>query len=259
MRAPGLFFALCATCTCLLSSCGFGSAGQSTVTTCVKADDQASTFNGAWPALPLPLALQAAGNWSADELEAIVNAIESWNAFHTETRKVALFDAGTSSSIKTSTQEPLSQICSAGILSGTDYSGVAVIYKISNWIADDQVIGLTSYCPVSGTPYNRITNAKLELNYRDYFVEGKRVPDLQSIILHELGHMIGLNHSCEKGSVTAGVPDCDQVGLSFEYSSAVMYPVVFFPDTLNGEKRRTLQPNDQGRANCLYESLMPGS
>jgi hypothetical protein len=92
----------------------------------------------------------------------------------------------------------------------------------------------------------------MELNYRDFFVAGKKQPDYQSILLHEFGHLIGLGHSCEVGA-SAGYPDCNGTIPQSIFESA-MFPVVQFTG-LVGEQRRTLRENDMARANCLYSDI----
>jgi hypothetical protein len=96
--------------------------------------------------------------------------------------------------------------------------------------------------------------AVIEINYQNFFVDGKKLPDLESIILHEFGHLMGLNHSCEAAAKT-GVPSCNQSGLNPDYISASMYPVFAFSTDGTGEQKRDLGTNDESRANCLYQSL----
>jgi hypothetical protein len=93
--------------------------------------------------------------------------------------------------------------------------------------------------------------AIMELNYQNFFVAGQRQPDLRSIMVHELGHLLGLDHTCATGA-KAGFPDCNQSSLSAEYFEAVMYPVIPFDSTGAGAVKRDLNRNDQGRAQCLY-------
>ena len=96
--------------------------------------------------------------------------------------------------------------------------------------------------------------AYMELNYQGFFVSGRKVPDLQTIMLHEFGHLLGLYHSCDSGSTKAGTPNCLSGTLKTEYRDAVMFPVFGFNEDLTGEQKRELNENDQGRANCLYKA-----
>ena len=94
----------------------------------------------------------------------------------------------------------------------------------------------------------------MELNYQNFFVTGKPVPDLQSIITHEMGHLLGLGHSCETDTET-GVPNCNESGLPPAYQAALMFPTFTFDSNGNGQIKRDLQSNDEGRANCLYQGI----
>jgi hypothetical protein len=88
--------------------------------------------------------------------------------------------------------------------------------------------------------------------YEDFFVSGKKQPDLTSIFVHELGHLLGVDHSCENNSIRTGMPDCKQLSSTSEYIPAVMFPVVRFSTNNVGEVKNALTKNDQGRMNCLY-------
>ena len=72
------------------------------------------------------------------------------------------------------------------------------------------------------------------------------------IFIHELGHLAGLNHSCEAKDKD-GFPNCTAANIKQEYLFAVMFPIVVFSNNIDGEKRRQLQSNDQGRMNCVYD------
>ena len=94
--------------------------------------------------------------------------------------------------------------------------------------------------------------ADLELNYEGFFTEGKKQPDLQTIVLHEFGHLLGLQHSCEVNPKKPGVPNCTADDVNPDYLSALMYPQFSFFDDGTGEQKQSLFTNDQGRGNCLY-------
>jgi len=240
-----------------LAACAVES-GNNFLTDCNLPNEQASTISGRWPALPIPIALHSGGGFGDFEISQITSGAQTWNNFHVATRDLPLMDYGSAGDVRTSSQDIPQSVCANQIYQNGAYTGSVVIYTRGNWPYSDQIVALTSFCTIQDTPYNTIFTAILELNFENFFVDGQQQPDLQSISLHELGHLIGLNHSCEVGSVQDGMPDCNS-GATSSMLEAVMFPRVLFPDGQNGEVRRVLNDNDQGRANCLYEDFVTAS
>jgi hypothetical protein len=239
---------------CLSISCGSQSSSTtaSAITSCVLASDQTGTIQGHWPVTPIPVAVQQ-GQFTSTELTKLRNAVDTWNSFYSETKGFPLLDAGQASGLQevNQTKPTFNSLCQSSIASTEGFSGKVVLYKVTSWPYSNDIIGLTTQCPISGTPYRKFYMAMLELNFRDYWVTGGRQPDLESIVLHELGHLLGLDHSCSSQSKD-GVPGCSDEDLNPDYAAAIMYPSISFKGNY-GEERRTLETNDQERANCLYE------
>lgn len=76
----------------------------------------------------------------------------------------------------------------------------------------------------------------------------KNTPSIfESVILHELGHTIGLNHSCDAGNAgKAEYRSCSGVSATSDpYREAVMYPYID-----SNEHKEKLTSNDEQRASC---------
>ena len=98
----------------------------------------------------------------------------------------------------------------------------------------------------------RIVGASVLLNYDFFNIPGKQVMDTESVLLHELGHVLGLLHSCNGSSSTSSditsAPNCGVVKSSeISFLQAVMFPYL-----ANNQVRRDLRQNDYSRINCLY-------
>lgn len=219
--------------------------------------DQTGTLTGKWAAGPIPIAVQS-NVFTAAESNAIQAAVTTWNNFGKQSFGRALFDAGTNGLRQSGLPSSTASSCAGtGVVNGNTYTAPLTIYRVTaSWSHSGTPIAVTSTCPTSGSTTSNglkiFNNAMIELNFQDYFVSGKPVPDLQSIVLHELGHLAGLNHTCE-ANAKAGVPGCGTGGLPAEYRAASLYPT-YSTSSGSFETRRSLNFNDQGRTNCLYGS-----
>lgn len=233
---------------------------NSTVKECVLPSDQSGSLSGHWQQTPIQIAFHQ-GDFDSTEVSSILNAADEWNRFFKESMGSSILDYGDSSSPRQSTTGKPAILCPQQVQSTPTSGGVITIYKQSTWpSASKSAIALTTYCPVEASPIKIFNSAIMEVNYQDYFLDGKKKPDLTSIFAHEFGHLVGLDHSCDSNK-RAGFPSCSSTSLPTAYFNAVMFPVVLFSDSGVGEQRRTLMENDQGRANCLYKdsSSLSGS
>lgn len=224
------------------------------VTTCTIPADQTGTIEGQWPVNPIVMGFHQGDFDPNTEIPALVAGTTTWNTFFTASKKITLFNAGAASAPTVSpAADPVNTLCSATVATSSGFSGTVLVYKLGSWPYSHDAMALTNFCTVPQTPYKRIKNAVIEINYEDFFVAGKKIPDLQTIFTHELGHLLGLNHSCASAATT-GFPNCNDPTISPTYASmaAIMYPSFGFYDTGNGIQDRTLGTNDQERANCLY-------
>lgn len=251
----GLFL-YCALLTIACAPTKKAKGAASVVKDCVLPSDQVGTLSARWMQLPIPLAFSQQSQFSAEEIAEIVAAAKSWNDFYTASMGVKAFNYGEDLNPKMSSLAKPASVCSTGILQGKTFAGDVVIYKQGTWpYSNHDAIALTSFCPMPAKPLPSMYMAIMEVNYQDFFIPGKKNPDMRSILLHELGHLIGLDHSCDYKD-KPGYPLCQSAALPTDYFTAVLFPIFRFDGDGQGEQKRALGTNDQGRANCLYQDLV---
>jgi hypothetical protein len=223
---------------------------------CALETNQLSTLNGRWRNLPIPLALRE-GQFNADDISKIQSAVNAWNKFFLKSQGVKAFEFGTDAAPRLSKDDRPISSCTASVLDSSgdgSFSKDVVIYKYSKWPYTSQrdAIAITDFCRYaqkSNQPIRQLFWATIGLNFEDFFVGGKPVPDLVTNLVHELGHLIGLNHSCANGTGSENFVSCEDTALPEDYVEAVMFPL---DESSQGVLKRSLKDNDQYRTNCLY-------
>lgn len=216
------------------------------------------SFQGKWSALPIPVVIDrdfylANTGEQANQIRAAVN---SWNAWSILKGLTAFSISNDGSGLGAGAAIPITDDCNQATITNarTDVVGIWKIQAGGDGrnsrtvngetcqLLETGVQGKTDWTIVNG----EITGASIILNYDGFNSPGEASLDTQSLALHELGHVLGLLHSCNPGqgdtttSISCGsAPD--------RFLEAVMFPFLQI-----GQLRRTLLQNDYSRINCLY-------
>jgi hypothetical protein len=144
---------------------------------------------------------------------------------------------------------------------GLDYTN-AVIFRTTSWCAPTDPPGMCSYAPEAlaitsvfvDKVNGRIIDGDIEVNSKGFIwtdldtdPTGKGKQDLQNALTHEMGHLIGLDHTCfvagMKGSPALDnkgtpVPNCDSAPQEVQATT-------MFASAIPGDvAKRTLAPDD---------------
>jgi hypothetical protein len=254
---PGWFNARC---DALAKAQTLLAAAESHTTCALPSDQGTGSLHGNWMKLPVALVFDRefyTANRGRDA-DALKRAVDTWNRWAHLRGKIAFVIArdGVGAGIPALSDCSQSSYTAAvhnvvGVWKITGDAGAHANARAScggtgGKLLASTVQGQTDWDTIRG----RIRAASVLLNFDDFNSPGKPAADLESVFLHQLGHVLGLLNSCNGGTDATSAPMCFTGGVLTAprlYTDAVMFPFVSA-----SEVRRDLGQNDYDRVNCLY-------
>lgn len=197
-----------------------------------------------------PVVVEIDSRFTATQVLSVQEAIAIWNAFGQASLHRTLFE-GKIGAVDQGERPSSISDCGFG---GSSNDGFHVIRLDSEveWKSlglSDRNPGVTVRC-TSGSGMHGLAKQAVLINTR-YAAPTQ----LTSILLHELGHALGLDHSCQMDNGTPDFTSCFGLSEEHAYHQAIMYPSLRTGQSTEAmEIKDVLKANDRERAVCIFKN-----
>jgi hypothetical protein len=173
--------------------------------------------------------------------QSLVKALQQWNTILLQKNGHRIFQIQTEPLMNGVMPETLAD-CSFGV---SEYQYAILLTrddaKWASYGMNSMTPAITIRCSDDTKVFKQATIINANLSPDDL---------IHSIALHEVGHAMGLDHSCTSEEGRDHYLNCSALSESHPYRKAIMYPSISEQASLNLDKQ-ALNPNDQERAACI--------
>ncbi len=219
---------------------------------CALSGDQASFYLNLVRTFPIKVSLDP--RFSGGEQSSIVKAIQQWNLFSQASLGMDFFELQVPSPGHKPDFSNLPLDVHYCFKETAKVAGLLItrITSTSEWLATDEeehVGAVTRRCSMG-------ENGAQSEQIIVFNMTGRKDSLILAEALHELGHVLGLGHSCwvkkKDSKLKAHGTACTDVHEGHPYFDAVMYPELDASRGWAPSGKEVLHTNDMERAYCLY-------